>query len=239
MAQHTTFRHTLTATTMAAVVWCGGVAWADDKPAAPAGRQPTLDELLNLPTVPKPAETTKPDEKAAMPNAGSIFDTQVQKIGEGEGDTFQVAVAEMRQAASLLDTKRDPGINTQRVQESVVRRLDQLIAELRDQQKKNPNSKPQNKKNDTGQEQNEQKKDQKQGQDQQQEGKNSAQQAGQKGEVKDGQRNEAPLSEKLAEWGNLPQKLRDELLQGMDDNYSNLYRRLTERYYRRLAEEAQ
>ena len=41
-----------------------------------------------------------------------------------------------------------------------------------------------------------------------------------------------------AAWGSLPARLRDALLQGNEDRYSNLYQKWTEAYYRRLAEEA-
>ena len=41
-----------------------------------------------------------------------------------------------------------------------------------------------------------------------------------------------------AAWGALPDRLRGALLQGVADQYSALYERLTERYYQRLAEEA-
>ena len=50
---------------------------------------------------------------------------------------------------------------------------------------------------------------------------------------------EEPLAEKLAEWGNLPPRLRDQLLQGLEDNFSQLYRQMTERYYQRLGEQGE
>ena len=41
----------------------------------------------------------------------------------------------------------------------------------------------------------------------------------------------------LAAWGALPARVRDALMQGAADKYSTMYQRLTESYYRRLAEE--
>ena len=38
-------------------------------------------------------------------------------------------------------------------------------------------------------------------------------------------------------WGNLPERERDAVSQGVSDRYSALYRRLTELYYRKLAEQ--
>jgi hypothetical protein len=41
-----------------------------------------------------------------------------------------------------------------------------------------------------------------------------------------------------AAWGNLPARVRDQLMQGRHDQFSSLYESMTETYYRRLAEEA-
>ena len=40
------------------------------------------------------------------------------------------------------------------------------------------------------------------------------------------------------EWGALPARIRDLVQQGRRDRVSSLYQRLTEQYYRRMAEEA-
>ena len=47
------------------------------------------------------------------------------------------------------------------------------------------------------------------------------------------------MAERVDAWGNLPPRLRDELLQGLEDRFSPLYRDLTELYYQRLAEDVQ
>ena len=44
------------------------------------------------------------------------------------------------------------------------------------------------------------------------------------------------LEELRHEWGNLPPRLRDELNEGVSEQFSPVYRRQTEEYYRRLAE---
>jgi len=46
------------------------------------------------------------------------------------------------------------------------------------------------------------------------------------------------LEESGAEWGRLPQRVRDLIRQGSRDRVSSVYRRLTEEYYRRMAEDA-
>ncbi len=54
---------------------------------------------------------------------------------------------------------------------------------------------------------------------------------------------EGPLSPAVeaaqAAWGALPERVRDALVQGSSDQFSSLYRTMTEAYYRRLAEEAE
>ena len=42
----------------------------------------------------------------------------------------------------------------------------------------------------------------------------------------------------FAEWGNLPPRTRDMVQQGVREKMSSVYRRWTEAYYRRIAEEA-
>ena len=49
----------------------------------------------------------------------------------------------------------------------------------------------------------------------------------------------AELLAEGADWGALPERTRDALLEGLSDSFSSLYRRLTEAYYRRLAEPAE
>ena len=47
----------------------------------------------------------------------------------------------------------------------------------------------------------------------------------------------AQLEEGRVEWGRLPPRVRDAVRQGMRDPMSAAYRRLTQEYYRRMAEE--
>jgi len=46
------------------------------------------------------------------------------------------------------------------------------------------------------------------------------------------------LDESQSEWGNLPERVRDVIRQGSRDRIASLYQRLTEEYYRRMAEDA-
>jgi hypothetical protein len=210
--------------------------------AAPlaAAAEPSLDDLLNIPApseaAPKPmpapdSTTPAPDSPAVKPDAAK---PEIEMPKEKTGDLFMAATAEMKLAASQLTEQHDSGIQTQRTQESVIRKLDQLLDQLRQQQQ--GKGKSQQEAKDTGSEKNQSQ--------QQQQAQRSSQSSDSRDndtrmELEDGQRNDQPLSEKLSEWGNLPPRLRDQLLQGSEDRFSGLYRQLTERYYQRLAEESQ
>ena len=150
-------------------------------------------------------------------------------------DNFAAAVTEMKQAGGLLD-ESDASRPTVRLQEQVIARLDQLISDARKKQSKSK-SKSQQQQQDTGTKpsagppQQGNKPGQPNGQ-----GTEAAQQAGGQGSVQNRGDTE-PLDEVGREWGDLPDRVRKELLQGRDDRFSTLYDKLTQRYYKRLAEE--
>lgn len=212
---------------------------ADEKPSptpAPADDSQALDSLLDLPTrpadspadAPKLLDRSKVDplkldgEQAPRPSATSLFERAAEAMSE---------------AGTRLADAHDPGINTQRIQKQALDRLDQLLSELRRQQQQSQQQQQQQQRQqDAGTQQNAQ-----QQQQQQQPGQQSnqpAQDAGRRGAPEDGQRKDEPLAELLSEWGNLPPRVRDQLLQGLEDRFSPLYKQLTEQYYRRLAEES-
>jgi hypothetical protein len=197
-----------------------------------------LDSLLGLPGA---KQITSGDKGAdSGTEAGkNIFD-DLMNIPENEGgDDFDSAVANMTQAASRLTNDNDLSLDTQRHQQSAILSLDKMITELNKQQNSKKKQKKQQKK-DQGQEGNESKPSQPGEQQQQQQSTQATEQAGEQGQIEEGELNgDAPLAEKLAEWGNLPPHLRDELMQGFEDRFSELYRHLTEQYYKRLAEESQ
>jgi hypothetical protein len=230
-------------TAVAATAITGLVAIAQDKPApvngAPKSAGPSLDELLNIPA-PKPAVPAPAKKDGEAPKAkDAMTDPSKIKIAGDEpaGDAFELAVTDMKQAASRLGEQADPGIETQRAQERAIRRLDQLI---NDQQKQQNSKKQKGQKQDSGSKKQEQQPQQQSGKDRNKGQVNdSSDRMERKGEIEDGKRKDEPLTEKLAEWGNLPPRLRDQLLQGMEDRFSTIYKQLTERYYKRLAEESQ
>ncbi|MEX2672498.1 MAG: hypothetical protein WD294_10350 [Phycisphaeraceae bacterium] len=152
-----------------------------------------------------------------------------------EGDVFQLAVADMKNAAERLSTGRDASIETQRVQQRAIVRLEQAISMAQQQQSESQSGgSPQDA--DTGSAQNQ---PQQQGQAGQQpgEGQEPGGEQANRGSVEQSEMEEELLEDRVSEWGDLPPRLRDELMQGMEDSFSQLYRQLTERYYERLAEQ--
>ena len=216
---------------------------------------PDLDALLKLPPS-KPRESGQAgggvegaeaepgvgDEAGvAKPENASGLEREPESELEGllsaaeTKDEFEQAIALMGQTAARLERAGDAGLTTQRLQEDVLKRLDKLITSAeKQQQKQSSSSKP---------------KPQQQQQQQQQQQKNMAKQSTpQRSQDSsttaeppqregDGGGLTPPTASAAAAWGELPEHVRDALLQGSSDRYSSMYRAMTERYYKKLAEE--
>jgi hypothetical protein len=197
-------------------------AGRQDEPTEP----PTLDELLGLEEELSDRQTTDVAEQEA--------ETELQRrLGLREmRSAFDAALEKMTLSADLLENELDPGIATQRVQEEVLVKLDQLIEEARKQCRGSCSSSAGSSARQTTQ-----KPGAKPGDD-----SRSGQQAGSNAGGAEPPLEQGDLSvrldEKGAEWGNLPQRVREMLLEGRGERFSALYERLTREYYRRLAEES-
>lgn len=203
----------------------GAAARAQDTQPAKADPLPTLDQLLGT-------------EGGASDAAGAGAlpkprDEELDRLLSGReiADEFRAAADLMDRTAARLANARDTGIDTQRMQEDVLRKLDKLIAdaEQRGQQSSSSSS------SSTRQQQQS---------SQQQPRQDGSQQSGSRenrGETTPPGLRTGPLGPEqaanLAAWGALPARLRDALLQGASDQFSATYRKLTEAYYRKLAEE--
>lgn len=181
---------------------------------------PSLDELLGL------EEESQRDENREL--------DRLLTAREASEELVQAAQL-MEDSAELLAGPRGAGLATQRIQEDILRKLDKIIesAEQNQGQGGSPSggmqvsdqqSSPQPGRQQSG------------GQSQPARGDNT------------GQVNAPPLGETVlrpqtlmdaAAWGQLPDRLRGALQQGLSENFSAAYRRLTESYYRRLAEQAE
>lgn len=189
---------------------------------------PDLDDLLGLPKQPREA-----DKPAAAPDpARTELDREL--AGQRINDQFKEAIVLMGDTAARLEDARDPGVQTQRLQEEVIKRLDMLIAAAKKQQSQSSSQ----------QQQQQQKQEQQQQQAKQRQEAGAVAQSNGEDPQEDGRRpggQTEPLREMLdaasAAWGALPPRIRDALLQGGDEQFSSLYEAMTEQYYRRLAEQ--
>ena len=179
-------------------------------------RVPSLDELLGLEAA---------GDRAEDPNRRAL---ERRLSAQEAGESFREAVTLMGDAAERIGT-RDVGIQTQRVQEEILRRLDQVIEAARENQGGGGSSS-----SGSSSQQNQQQPDQGTGQqrsDQRGEGDQESMPPG-----ATGVETNPALAPDGVTWGNLPERDRESVSQGVNDRYSALYRRLTELYYRRLAE---
>ena len=218
-------------------------------PAATADTGPSLDDLLGLEPDPAPTSAPAPAEPArpAEPDPAAVIDAAPPP------NPIAAAAEQMELAATRLDGHRDAGLDTQRLQEDVLARLDQLIADAINNAAPPPPSgggagggsgTPDN--GDAAPGQGEAANGDAAGPPAGAEGpaagspgsnaSNGGFSPGQVGPA--GPAEAGPLREVRTEWGALPPRLRDELSNGLDEPFSPVYRRQTEAFYRRLAEDA-
>lgn len=217
--------------------------------------QPTLDELLNLDPPATDSDDPKPEAESASPELDLPPNAELEEMLTAESltENFAQAVAEMAEVTRQLD-QRDPSLATQRLQQRILNRLEQLIDAASQSSPPPPGGagqgggQPQagnqdNTQNQPGQGQSQQGQQPQPGQGQGQ-GQAAASAGGENqgqfspGQVGPVEPETKSLDELRSEWGALPPRLRDELSDGLDEPYSPVYRAATEDYYRRLAEEA-
>ncbi|TVQ62146.1 MAG: hypothetical protein EA378_06715 [Phycisphaerales bacterium] len=198
------------------------------EPTPPPAPLPSLDDLLDLP------RSSPPPEEGDAPGPATDElqrDLERRLAGEEISDRFAQAVDFMSRSADRLRT-RDVGLTTQRLQQDALDRLDWLI-ENADRQQSDSQSSSSSSQDDPQQSQ----------QPAQPQPAQSSQEAEGEGETessppgaRDGELNPLRAAAEAA-WGALPERVRESLLQGSGDEFSEMYRAMTERYYRRLAEE--
>ncbi|MBL9140284.1 MAG: hypothetical protein JNK53_00335, partial [Phycisphaerae bacterium] len=211
-------------------------------PKPPPTDEPSLDDALGL-----GGEKSRTDDAE---NRRKELERSLRK--EEPRDLLSSALDDLRRSTGLL-AEKEPGLPTQRLQESAIRKFDELIATARRMQQQMEQSASQN----------QQQQGQQSGQQQQQQGEQDGQQ-GQQPQARGqqdgkGDRNARPtgsdeagipddskvdptdqmaeLDESRIAWGQLPPRVREAVRQGLRDPMSAAYRKLTQDYYRRLAEE--
>lgn len=207
---------------------------AEDEEGSEAEALPGLDELLGLPSSGKPAD----EEGAALYEELDPSKVELDRklTAQEAADKLASAVQQMEETAFRMERVRDTGIVTQRLQEEIITKLDVLIKQAEQSSSSSSSS-------SSSQSQ----PSQMQPGDQQQSSQNQSQPSGDASQAGSNAAGGLPAFEQnpgdqldaaRAAWGALPERVREKLLEGTSDYFSEYYRALTEAYYKRLAEEA-
>lgn len=203
--------------------------------------QPSLDELLDLTPQSEPAPEPRPDKPMTTDPGEDLSESIEQALSASDAaGVFEQAVEEMDRVSRRLGRSLDPGVETQRMQESILRKLDQVIEAAKRQQSSSGGGggSGQPREQDSGGDELAQQNPTGVGQDQAQAGGNQASTgAAGSGSPLDPESQDTGIQELRKEWGVLPPRLRDELSDGLRERFSPLYRRMTEAYYKALAEQ--
>lgn len=197
--------------------------------------------ILSDPQSPASASGSLGPPPASQP-AGAVDPELVKRLLDGESSTLDAAeetIARMERASRLLKTEEDCGERTQKAQADVLAGIDKLIEEARKAQvgtrggsnfRRKRESKPGRRQSVP-----------QQGASTAAPNASTGQESGQApagGEAGKGKARRSDKAELSRGWGFLPQRDRDEIAQGFDEEYVSKYREQIVAYYRHLAEEA-
>jgi len=158
-------------------------------------------------------------------------------VTDSDEDLMAGVIRTMNESARRLEIEFDAGEETQAVQRRIIEQLDEAIKaaasrirpQMRrdqpttgDKRRRPPGSRSPLKKPADG----------KEGEAE----ASSATTAGEKGTAVEGPQADRDLRESRRGWGNLPQREREEVLQGADEEFLERYREWIEQYYRALQE---
>jgi len=199
-------------------------------PAEPAdddtsGELPSLDELLGL---------EEDDDGAPAEQQVGAEELDSLLTGEQVADEFTQAIDLMDRSAVRIVDAGDLSLTTQRLQQDVLDRLDKLIENAEQQEQQQQQSSSSSSSQDDQNVPQQQRGNAQQQQEQQGQGDSTTEANAPTGN--DVETNDLVNAARAA-WGALPQRVRDALVQGTNDDFSRMYQSLTEEYYRRLAEE--
>ena len=207
----------------------------DTESPSPA-EPPSLDDLLDI----EESEDVSEADAMAESDRRDLDDALAE---EKPTDAFRKAVEDMQESADLLGDRRASGIGVQRLQQRIIDRLQILIDSARrqqqQQQQQSSSSSSSQQQQDPGrQEQSGQQQEQSQQQQESGQQTQSGDNSGQEPPPPEFSELEGGLEGTGVEWGGLPPRVRELISQGMRDRVSDMYRSLTEAYYRRLAEDS-
>ncbi len=201
--------------------------------------QPSLDDLLDLSPSEPIVDDGVPDQSNPADPDESINESVEQALSATDpADVFEQAVDEMGLVSRRLGRALDPGVQTQRMQESILRKLDQVIEAAQEQSSSGGGG-------GSGEPRDQDQGAQELAQQKPSAGSGQAQAGGQQassgaagsGTPDTPDMQDTPIEQLRKEWGVLPPRVREELSDGLRERFSPLYRRMTEAYYKALAEQ--
>jgi len=196
-----------------------------DRDGDGGGPLESLDALLGL----EDDEATDAGSRSLPELSDAALDRALSQAEASQA--FEQAAGLMRESAQRLTELADAGIATQRLQEDILRKLDAVIEAAKQNQQNSSSSSS----SSSNQNQSQEQPSQPQASSSSPGGENTTEQDSpgrQDGALR------TDLEATAATWGALPDRVRESLSQGVSDRYSALYERLTEAYYRALAERA-
>lgn len=157
---------------------------------------------------------------------------------KADSDLMTSIMQLMIESARQLEVDFDPGPQTQKIQQQVITKLDEAIAQAKSQRrKKSPNQQPSSSDRRTQPPASKNKDEPKQADGQNaQDGQASSTSTPPGGSVTEAGTTGGLLEESRRSWGHLPQRHRDEVIQGAGEQYLQRYRDWIQRYYRALQE---
>jgi hypothetical protein len=199
--------------------------------------QPSLDDLLDLSPDQPTQDQTTPETPETLPGNENLTESVNEALTASDAaDAFEQAVEEMDHVSRRLGRSFDPGVETQRMQESIMRKLDQVIEAAKQQSSSGGGGSSQPREQDQGSQSLAQQGQPSGGEPQPAGQQASSGQAGVTTPIKPEMQDSA-LEQLRKEWGVLPPRVREELSDGLRERFSPLYRRMTEAYYKALAEQ--
>ena len=191
----------------------------------------SLDDLLGIKSKDKKINKQVTENKV-KPKI-KLADNAKLKLSQKEASqSFDTVVNQMKEVSLQLNIKKDTSVSTQRTQKAIIAKLDQLIYAMRP--KKSKPSIKKSKKQQQGSEGNQKSQDSKGGNKPGHTPPDSESQSG-NGSVQGHKAGD--IIEQREQWGNLPSRLREELIEGKNEKASPLYRWLAEQYFKALAQE--
>jgi len=221
----------------AVVLAAGSLAYAQDKPAAkPAD---PLDAALGKPAL-DPTTATKHDDNELLNDLAN--GKKEQPVQQDPDKIMQDFIDHTKAAGSLQKDKQDPGMETQDHQRRATVAMDSLIDIVKEMQKeKDQKQDPSQQPPKPGEKKEENPGDPQQGPPQDGQHQDSGTEAARQSQLPPGSvgpfaSNGEMIVKDANQWGNLPTRDRDQILNSLQDGALKSYQEKIRKYYEALAE---